>query len=162
MLGMLGILAINALGASSDPGRGPNPVLGDLLALGAVVDEALFTIFAKVTSTRITPLATSTEASVFALLTVAPLTAYEASSFDFSPVSLVDWTPIAHYGVFVTVVAFFLWFRRCRRFRRARWRTSPAFCPSAPRCCRASSLGGPVRLTHLVGIFFISRAPVPT
>jgi drug/metabolite transporter (DMT)-like permease len=73
-------------------------VLGNLLALGAVVDEVLFTIFTKVTSTRTTPLATSTEASVFALLMFAPLTAYEARSFDFSAVSLVDWTPIAYYA----------------------------------------------------------------
>ncbi len=165
---MLGILAINALGASSEPGRGPNPMLGNLLALGAMVGEALFIIFAKVASPRTTPLVTSTAASVFALLMFAPLSAYEARSFDFSAVSLVDWTPIAYYGVFVTVVAFFLWFREVSKVPTSTAEVFTSVLPVSAVLLSCVLLGEPVRLTHLVGIlcvllgiFLISRALEP-
>jgi len=50
------ILTINVMGSSSGAERGPSPLPGNLLIFGAVIDEALFTIFGKVVSERVTPL----------------------------------------------------------------------------------------------------------
>jgi drug/metabolite transporter (DMT)-like permease len=60
----------------------PAPLLGNLLVLGAVVSDALFTIFGKAASQRVSPLATS--ASVVSLALFLPLGLYQAASFDTS------------------------------------------------------------------------------
>jgi drug/metabolite transporter (DMT)-like permease len=54
---LFGIIAINLIGTTASAERGTNPLLGNLLVFGAVVGEALFTIFRKVVSEKVTPLA---------------------------------------------------------------------------------------------------------
>lgn len=108
---LLGIAAINLIGATASAERGVNPLLGNLLVFGAVVGEALFTIFRKVVSEKVTPLASATVMSVLGLVMFLPFALYEASAFDFSRTTFADWSPVIYYGIVVTVVAFILWFR---------------------------------------------------
>lgn len=108
---LFGIIAINLIGATTSTERGANPLLGNLLIFGAVVCEALFTIFRKVVSEKVTPLTSATVMSVFGLLMFLPFAIYEARDFDFTHTTIGDWFPVAYYGIVVTVVAFILWFR---------------------------------------------------
>jgi drug/metabolite transporter (DMT)-like permease len=110
-LAVCGVLLINVLGAAADTARGPAPLLGNLLVFGAVVGEALFTIFRKAASDTISPLRMATVVSLFGLLLFLPLGLYEATTFDFTVVGWMEWMPILYYGTAVTVVAFILWFR---------------------------------------------------
>jgi len=56
---LFGILAINMVGISAGFERGANPLLGNLLVFGAVIAEALFTIFRKAASEKVTPQASA-------------------------------------------------------------------------------------------------------
>lgn len=108
---VLGILAIEVLGSAAPVDRGPNPVFGNLLILGAVLGEALFTILGKAVSDRVSPLEITTAASVFGVLLFLPFALYELTRFSIGEVRAIAWIPIVYYGVVVTVVAFVLWFR---------------------------------------------------
>ncbi len=169
VLAVLGILSINVAGTTAEAGPGPSPLLGNLLVFGAVVGEALFTIFAKLASNRTTPLATSTAASVFALLIFLPFSVREAIGFDFSGLSPVDWIPVFYYGVFVTVVAFFLWFRGVSKVPASTAAVFTGVLPVSALLLSYLVLDEPARGSHLVGIacvllgiLLISRAPEAT
>lgn len=105
-----GVLLINVLGTTLDITRGLLPLLGNILVFGAVIGEALFTIFRKAASNNVSPLRMATVVSVIGLLLFLPLAVYEAVAFDFTAVSWVEWLPILYYGIIVTVVGFILWF----------------------------------------------------
>ena len=76
------------------------------MELGAVVSEALFTIFGKAAADRVSPLATAVSASVLSLA----LGLYQAIGFDFSSVGFAGWASVVHYGAFVTALGYLLWF----------------------------------------------------
>jgi drug/metabolite transporter (DMT)-like permease len=110
VLSVLGIAVLNVLGSGAGASRGPAPLLGNLLVFGAVVSEALFTIFGKAASERVSPLATAVSASVLSLALFLPLGLYQAVGFDFSSVGFAGWASVVHYGVFVTALGYLLWF----------------------------------------------------
>jgi drug/metabolite transporter (DMT)-like permease len=110
VLSVLGIVALNVLGSDNGAVRGPAPLLGNLFVFGAVISEALFTIFGKAASDRVTPLATAASASVMSLALFLPLGLYQVVGFDFSSVGLRGWVAVLHYGVFVTALGYLLWF----------------------------------------------------
>ena len=80
------------------------------MELGAVVSEALFTIFGKAAADRVSPLATAVSASVLSLALFLPLGLYQAIGFDFSSVGFAGWASVVHYGAFVTALGYLLWF----------------------------------------------------
>lgn len=108
---LFGILAINMVGIGASSERGANPLLGNLLIFGAVIAEALFTIFRKAASEKVTPLAGATLMSILGLLMFLPFAIFEAGAFDFSRATIADWLPVFYYGIVVTVIGFTLWFR---------------------------------------------------
>jgi len=108
---LFGVIAINLIDASGSVGRGSNPLLGNLLVFGAVVGEALVTIFRKVVSEKVTPLMSATVMSVLGMVMFLPFAIYEARDFDWLRTTIADWVPVTYYGIVVTVVAFVLWFR---------------------------------------------------
>lgn len=110
-LSMMGVLVINLLGTGSDAGSGSLPWLGNLLIFGAVIGEALFVIFPKVLSNSVSSLATATWVNVLGLVMFLPFSLYEARRFDFLAVTLNAWLPILYNGIFLTVIAFLLWFQ---------------------------------------------------
>lgn len=110
-LAVCGVLLINVLGGVSDTERGPFSLFGNMLIFGAVVGEALFTIFRKLSSNIISPLRTATLMSLLGLAMFSPFALYEAVQFDFSGTTILDWIPVFYYGIVVTVIAFILWFQ---------------------------------------------------
>ncbi len=110
VLATFGVVVINFLGSSLRLEQGSNPVLGNLLVLGAVIGEALWTILGKVVSGKVTTLTIASLTSLFGLLMFFPFAIYEARSFDFSTVPPASWIPIVYYGI-ATVGAYILWYR---------------------------------------------------
>ncbi|MBD8498992.1 DMT family transporter [Paenibacillus arenosi] len=84
--------------------------LGNLLVFFAVIGEALFTIFGKVLSARLSPLAIATFVTLLGFLMFLPFGIYEAFTFDFAQPTILDWTYILYYAVVVTVLGFILWY----------------------------------------------------
>jgi drug/metabolite transporter (DMT)-like permease len=109
ILVVMGILIIHVFGSSSDANRGLNPLLGNLLILGAVFGEACMVIFGKVASQRVTPLAVTTFLCIFGTILFFPFALYEAIHFDFRSVTFNDWLLIGYFGIVVTVIVLFLW-----------------------------------------------------
>ncbi|WP_431027191.1 DMT family transporter [Lysinibacillus sp. LZ02] len=102
---MLGVLSINVLSSDSEQ---MSSLGGNLLILGAVLGEALFIIFGKLSSNRVSPLTISTMVSVLGFILFLPFAIYEAKEFNFSHISLGDWVNILYFGIVVTVIAFLL------------------------------------------------------
>ena len=109
-LTMVGVLVLNAPGAAASGARGPNPWLGNALIFGCVVGEALFTISAKLVTSRISPLATAAYVNIFALVTFLPFAVYQALSFDFSSPAWPNWTALVFMGLGISVLQFMIWF----------------------------------------------------
>lgn len=105
-----GVLAINVVGSDAPTSRGPAPLVGNLLVFGAVIGEALFTVFRRFTAGRVSSLHSATLVTRFALVIFAPVGIYQACSLDFSRVSLKDLLLLLYYGVGVTALAYILWF----------------------------------------------------
>lgn len=110
LLSVIGIIIINVFGSNVTLGDKSFSFWGNLLILGAVVCEALFTIFRKVSSNKVTPLLTATAVSIIGLILFLPFSIYDALNFDFSTITILDWLYILYFGLFVTVIAFLLWF----------------------------------------------------
>jgi len=109
LVATLGIVVINSAGAGT-AGQGSNPLLGNILIFGAVIGEALWTIFGKAVGGRVTPLTIAALTSVFGLALSAPFAFYEAWNFHFAAVALLNWLPIVYHGV-ATVIAYILWYQ---------------------------------------------------
>ncbi|MFF5995664.1 DMT family transporter [Lysinibacillus sp. KU-BSD001] len=102
---MLGVLSMNVLSSSSEQ---MSSLGGNLLILGAVLGEALFIIFGKLSSNRVSPLTISTMVSIFGFILFLPFAIYEAKEFNFLDISLGNWGNILYFGIVVTVIAFLL------------------------------------------------------
>ncbi|RJS54625.1 DMT family transporter [Bacillus subtilis] len=109
LLAVCGVMAINLFGAGSQDGT-PHALFGNMLIIAAVIGEALFTLMAKLLSPHISALAISTFVSLFGFLFFLPFALFEASSFDYSVPTVLDWSYVLYYALFVTVLAFYLWY----------------------------------------------------
>jgi drug/metabolite transporter (DMT)-like permease len=152
VLSVLGIVALNILGSDTEAMRGPAPLLGNLLVFGAVISEALFTIFGKAASERVTPLATAASASVLSLALFLPLGLYQSVGFDFSSVGLSGWVAVLHYGVFVTALGYLLWFGGLSRVPASTAGNFTGVLPVSAVLLSYVVLGEPFSWAHLVGV----------
>ncbi|MCP4455824.1 MAG: DMT family transporter, partial [Planctomycetes bacterium] len=109
VLSVLGVIVINAVQEGGGV-SGANPLLGNLLVLGAVIFESLFLLIRKTVPEPLSPLAVSTIISLFGLAWFLPVGAYEMVIVDLSAISLAGWLTVIYYGAFVTVLAYLFWF----------------------------------------------------
>ncbi len=152
LLTFCGIVAINLIGATANTDRGANPLLGNLLVFGAVVGEALFTIFRKAVSDRVDPMAGAALMSLIGLGMFLPFGLYEAQTFDLTRVALSDWLLILYYGVVVTVLAFILWFRGVSRVPASTAAVFTGVWPVSAVLLSYVVLREPFAVTHLLGM----------
>ncbi len=165
-LTVLGILAVNFLETELTLRQNFLTLVGNLLVFGAVVGEALFTIFRKILSQAVSPLATATLVSVLGFLMFLPFSIYEASNFDFTALSVIDWLPILYYAIVVTVIAFILWFQGVSKVPASTAAVFTGIIPISAVFLSVIVLSEPVSLRHIfgvlcvfLGIVFITRSP---
>lgn len=84
---------------------------GDLLALGAVTGEACFLLLRKAVHEPVSSLAASTIVSTFGLVFFLPGAVGEWGDVAWSTVGATTWLVVLYYGLFVSVLAYVLWFR---------------------------------------------------
>ncbi len=113
VLAVCGMLAIHLNETRGGEGAVSGTLLwlGNLLVLGAVWGEAMFTILGKMLSNRLSPLVIATYVTVLGFLLFLPFAIWEGLSFDFSTPSLTDWLYIVYYALVVTVLGFYLWYQ---------------------------------------------------
>jgi drug/metabolite transporter (DMT)-like permease len=153
-----GTLAINISGAFSDIERGAAPILGNLLIIGAVIGEALFIIFGKSISKRVSPLAISTMVSVFGVILFLPLAIYEATSFPLTEVSLKDWGLIFYFGVVVTVLAFVLMYQGIEKVPASTAGVLTGVLPISAVLLSSLILKESLSSFHVIGMVFVLAA----
>lgn len=151
-LTVCGILAINVFSPADGGAAGSAPLLGNLLVFGAVIGEALFTIFRKLTARRISPLANAALVTVFGLLIFLPFGLYEAVSFDFSSLTSGDLVALLYYGFGVTTAAYILWFSGVEKVPASTAAVFTGVLPISTVILAVVILGEPSTIAHLVGL----------
>ena len=106
----LAILGIAAVNASSTHGEIDASAAGNLLVIGAVLAEALFSVLAKRLSGRLTPTQMSFWVNLIGLVLFLPLAAPLALTFSWSSVPNAIWLVLVVYAVSSGVVSFWLWY----------------------------------------------------
>ena len=110
VIATVGVGAISSIGSAPSAGHGANSLLGNVFVFGAVIGEALWTIFGKAVSGRVKPLTIASLTSCFGLVLFAPFAVYQARSFNFSTVTPLSWAVVVYYGL-GTVAAYVLWYQ---------------------------------------------------
>ena len=144
-------MLVNVFGASPHAARGSLPLAGNLLIFGAVIGEALFSIFGKMLSKNVSPLANATWMGVFGLLLFLPLGAREAAQFDFTAVTAAQWLAIIYLGVIVTVMAFWLWFLGLAQVQANTAAVFTGVIPLSALACSALLLHERLSWAHVAG-----------
>jgi drug/metabolite transporter (DMT)-like permease len=152
LLAMVGILTINSWGTPDTARADAVYIVGSLLVFGAVVGEALFTIFGKIVAPRVSPLAIATFVSVFGLVLFLPFALVEARTFDFAAVAPVEWIPVIYYGIVVTVIGFFLWYQGVAAVPASTAAVFTGVLPVSAVVLSYTLLDEPFLWAHLVGL----------
>jgi drug/metabolite transporter (DMT)-like permease len=152
LLAMVGILTINSWGTPDTTRADAVYIVGSLLVFGAVVGEALFTIFGKIVAPRVSPLAIATFVSVFGLVLFLPFALVEARTFDFAAVAPVEWIPVIYYGIVVTVIGFFLWYQGVAAVPASTAAVFTGVLPVSAVVLSYTLLDEPFLWAHLVGL----------
>jgi drug/metabolite transporter (DMT)-like permease len=152
ILTVCGVLAINVFGTVTRADSGAAPLLGNLLVFGAVIGEALFTIFRKLTAERVPALASATLVTTFGLLIFLPLGVYEAIAFDFTRISTGDLLIFLYYGIGVTTMAYILWFSGVEKVPASTAAVFTGVLPVSTVILSVLILGEQSTTAHLVGL----------
>ncbi len=110
---LLGVLSLQLPGwlLPSSESRPQGLYIGLLLILGAVIGEAMLTILRKMTASSVSSLLGTTYVTFFSFLMFLPFSFAEALTYDFGELSFGDIGLLLYYGIFVTALAYILWFR---------------------------------------------------
>lgn len=153
-LAVAGCLVINS-NTGSTPSEGH--LAGGVLMGGAVVCEALFTIFRKRISSSVAA-TTNTFVLIFcSLLLLAPPAAVELSRLELSP-SPGDILAVFYYGAFATVVAYLLWTAAVGQVSGMMAGVATAAMPVTSVCLAMMVLGERPHLLHLAGALLVVAA----
>ena len=155
-LAVLGLVSLNV--GAAETGRGPNPLLGDLLVFAAIACESLFVILGKALRVPRSPLFISTAMSLLGFLMFLPMAVIEGMDFDFSPLSGIDWAVMAYYGVVVTVIAFLLWFAGVERVEGSLAGVFTGLLPVSALALSYLWLGEAFLFNHLIGCALVLGA----
>lgn len=147
-----GMLLMNAAGGGHSLDRGSNILLGSVLVFGAVIGESLFTIFGKLLSTQLSPVAIASYVSLFGFLSFLPVAIYETIGFDFGQVPLHVWFALLLYGSIITVVPFVLICQGLRVATAGAAAILTGVMPVSGLICSSLILSEPVYWYHGLGI----------
>lgn len=154
VLSIFGVFVLNMVQNSSTV-SGSNPLLGNVLVLGAVAFESLFLLIRKTVPEPLSPLAVSTMISLFGLLWFLPVGAYEACVVDLAAISLTGWLTVLYYGVFVTVLAYLFWFAGITKVPASTAGVFTAIMPVSALVLSALVLSEPIGWAQLAGCGFV-------
>ncbi|GAA4829333.1 DMT family transporter [Paenibacillus vulneris] len=154
---LLGIISIQApawfVSASSLHSAGSS--FGLILILAAVCGEAMLTILRKMTASSVSSLVGTTYVTLFSFLMFTPFALVEANQYDFASIHLKEFGMLLYYGVFVTALAYILWFRGVAKVSAGTVAVYTGCIPVSTLLLSYAVLKEPVSAAHLVGSAFV-------
>jgi drug/metabolite transporter (DMT)-like permease len=157
-LAVLGVASMTALGQASGASRGPNPLVGNFLILGAVVGEALFLVLGKRAGARLPPLVISTGVTVAGFLLFLPPAISEATAVDLAAVPLGAWLAVAYYAIGPTVLGYVLVYQGLARVPASAAAAFTGVVPVTAVLLAALFLGEPIGWPLLLGLVGVLAA----
>lgn len=154
VLAVSGCLTIN-FNLGSTPSEGC--LLGALLMGGAVVCEALFTIFRKRISASVEATTNTFVLICCSLLLLAPPAAVELARLELAP-SSSDILAVLYYGAFATVLAYLLWTAAVGQVSGMMAGVATAAMPVSSVLLAVLVLGERLFLLHLAGALLVVAA----
>lgn len=147
-----GVAAMTAFGNGGVGERGPRPLVGNALILGAVAGEACFVVLGKRAGIRLAPLTTATAVTVFGFLLFLPVAVADARVTDFSSVTTTAWLAVIAYALGPTVLGYLLLYRGLARVPASAAAVFTGVVPISAVVFAVLLLGEPVGWPHLLGI----------
>lgn len=155
LITVCGVIIINVAGNLGQSEKGDKLLLGNLLVFCAVICEALFTIFGKIVSKKMSSLAISTSVTVLGFLMFFPFSIYQSINFDFTKVPISAWISIIYYAIVVTVIGFFLWYQGVSKVQASTSAVFTGILPISSLVLSYTILKEPFLPIHIVGILFV-------
>jgi drug/metabolite transporter (DMT)-like permease len=149
-LAVLGLAVMHAL-APGGAARGPRPLLGNLLVLGAVLGESVYLVCSRVLARRASPLAVAAGISVLGFLMFLPFALRDAAGFHPAALGAADWLVLLWYAVGVSVGAVLLWMRGVRWLPAGTAAVFTGLLPVSAVALAHVVLGEPVLPAHVAG-----------
>jgi drug/metabolite transporter (DMT)-like permease len=112
---VIGLISTHILNHFTGVETNTSIVIGTLFMFGAVLGEALMTIFGKVLTARLSPLAITTWLCIFGFLLFLPFAIYEGRTFNFTKVKWSEWLQLFYYGAFISGLVVLLWHKGVSR-----------------------------------------------
>lgn len=151
-LAVLGVAAMTALGDGGVAERGPRPLLGNALILGAVAGEACFVVLGKRAGVRLAPLTIATAVTLFGFLLFLPFALLDAVTTDLTAVSAIAWLAAVAYALGPTALGYLLAYRGLARVSANAAAAFTGVVPVSAVLCAALFLGEPIGWSHLTGV----------
>jgi drug/metabolite transporter (DMT)-like permease len=155
---IVGIAVINLAG-NAVPGAVHSP-LGDLLIGGTVVCEALWTIFGKAASKKMSPLVLASLTTFSGFVMFLPLGIYQGISLHMVPLSPLGWLSVIYYGTIGTVGAYLLWYQGMPKVSASTAGVFVGLTPVSAVVLSYIVLREPFEWYHLVGMLCVLGAIV--
>jgi len=152
-----GIVVVNTIGVEGGLALNASTLLGNGLVLGAFACEALFTVFRR-TSQDISPLLGATWVTGFGLLLCLPVGIVQIVRFDLQSITAGQILVLLYYGVFVSALAYFLWFRGLENASTGAAGILSAMLPISAVGLSAVILGESLTPVHLLGLVLVLGA----
>ena len=148
-LAVFGVMLVNLGG---ERGGGAADLLGNGFVIAAVFCEALFVIFAKRASGRLSPLAATAWLNLAALAMFLPMGLSELAALDYQSVPADIWLLLVYYAVTSSVISYMLWFFGTAKVPVTQSGLFTAVLPVSAVCGGAFFLQETLTILHLVGI----------
>jgi drug/metabolite transporter (DMT)-like permease len=133
-------------------GVGSGSAEGNVLVFGAVVSEALFTLFARKLGDRIDPIVMTAWTNLFGLAMFVPFAVTEAIAADWQAIPPWAWVLLLAYALIAGVITFVLWYRGVRRVPAGIAGVFTGVMPVAAVITATLALGERFGLGHAVGL----------
>jgi len=146
-----GVVLVNLLASPSEE-IARRPILGATLVFLAVVGEAAYTILGRHVTRSIKPFATATWICLYGAAMFLPLALHDLNGFPLGSVPISTWIAILYLAIFVTVIAFVLWFTGLASIPASTAGAFTGMIPITAVISAALLLDEPVGVAHLVGI----------
>ncbi|MED3574753.1 DMT family transporter [Cytobacillus praedii] len=156
-LAVLGISIITFQSNASTLG-GSSFLFGNLLVFGAVISEALFTIFAKKLSGVLTPIQMAAGVNVIGFILFLPFSIKEAVTYNFLELGFSVYLLIVYYAITASVLSFVLWYKGVAKVSANIAGIFTGFIPITATLIGILLLKEPFGLNQLVGIMCVLGA----
>ncbi|MGG1618853.1 DMT family transporter [Paenibacillus sp. NRS-1782] len=155
---LLGVLALQAPHISALWFSAPKATsfIGMLLILSAVFGEAALTVLRKMLSSHVSSLLGTMYITLFSFLMFLACSFGEARQFNFNHVGAGEVGLVLYYGIFVTALAYVLWFRGVSRVPASTAAVYTGCIPFSTLLLSYVILREPFSIAHLAGVGFVS------